>query len=137
MAAPGDRQRATRQAGAAAGGGQAHKIRCLLASGSEIGALALEHSGRWLAGSGRQAICICTVQAPAGRRCRKEMGMQAKIFFITLAVADLGRSVAFYRDGLGWPTEGIAGQEFHDEVTSADATIAIFHPRQRPDAHAV
>ena len=63
--------------------------------------------------------------------------MQAKIFFITLAVADLGRSVAFYRDGLGWPTEGIAGQEFHDEVTSADATIAIFHPRRRPDAHAV
>jgi len=117
MAAPGDRQRATRQAGAAAGGGQAHKIRCLLASGSEIGALALEHSGR--------------PAVPEGD------GRQAKIFFITLAVADLGRSVAFYRDGLGWPTEGIAGQEFHDKVTSADGAIAIFHPRRRPDAHAV
>ena len=52
--------------------------------------------------------------------------MDAKIFFITLAVDDLGRSLAFYRDGLGWPTDGIVGQEFHDEVTGADGTIAIF-----------
>ncbi|HTP14936.1 MAG TPA: VOC family protein [Streptosporangiaceae bacterium] len=52
--------------------------------------------------------------------------MRAKIFFITLAVDDLGRSAAFYRDGLGWPTEGIVGQEFHDEVTGADGTIAFF-----------
>ena len=52
--------------------------------------------------------------------------MDAKIFFITLAVDDLERSLAFYRDGLGWPTEGIVGQEFHDEVTGADGTIAIF-----------
>jgi predicted lactoylglutathione lyase len=52
--------------------------------------------------------------------------MQAKIFFITLAVDDLGRSVAFYRDGLGWQTEGIVGREFHDEVTGADGTIAFF-----------
>jgi hypothetical protein len=52
--------------------------------------------------------------------------MQARIFFITLAVDDLDRSVAFYRDGLGWPTEGIVGREFHDEVTGADGTIAFF-----------
>ena len=52
--------------------------------------------------------------------------MRAKIFFITLAVDDLDRSVAFYRDGLGWTTEGIVGQEFHDQVTGADGTIAIF-----------
>jgi uncharacterized protein len=52
--------------------------------------------------------------------------VQAKIIFITLAVADLDRSVAFYRDGLGWRTEGIVGQEFHDEVTGADGTIAFF-----------
>ena len=52
--------------------------------------------------------------------------MPAKISFITLAVDDLDRSVAFYRDGLGWPTEGIVGQEFHDEVTGADGTIAFF-----------
>jgi uncharacterized protein len=52
--------------------------------------------------------------------------MRAKIFFITLAVDDFGRAVAFYRDGLGWPTEGTVGQEFHDELTGADGTIAIF-----------
>lgn len=51
--------------------------------------------------------------------------MRAKIFFITLAVDDLERSVAFYRDGLGWPTDGIVGREFHDEVTGADGTIAF------------
>jgi uncharacterized protein len=52
--------------------------------------------------------------------------MDAKIFFITLAVDDLERSLAFYRDGLGWPTEGIVGREFHDQVTGADGTIVIF-----------
>ena len=52
--------------------------------------------------------------------------MRAAISFITLAVEDLDRSVAFYRDGLGWPTEGIIGQEFHDEVTGADGTTAFF-----------
>ena len=52
--------------------------------------------------------------------------MRAKVFFITLAVDDLERSVRFYRDGLGWPTEGIGGQQFHDEVTGADGTIAFF-----------
>jgi catechol 2,3-dioxygenase-like lactoylglutathione lyase family enzyme len=29
-----------------------------------------------------------------------------------LGVSDLERSLAFYRDGLGLPTEGIIGQEF-------------------------
>ena len=37
--------------------------------------------------------------------------MQPRITLITLAVADLGKSVAFYRDGLGLRTEGIVGQE--------------------------
>jgi catechol 2,3-dioxygenase-like lactoylglutathione lyase family enzyme len=52
--------------------------------------------------------------------------MRAKIFFITLAVDDLERSMAFYRDGLGWPTEGIVGQQFHDERTGADGSTAFF-----------
>jgi catechol 2,3-dioxygenase-like lactoylglutathione lyase family enzyme len=52
--------------------------------------------------------------------------MNPKIFFITLAVDDLDRSLAFYRDGLGWPTEGIVGREFHDQLTGAEGTIAIF-----------
>ncbi len=51
--------------------------------------------------------------------------MRAQVFFITLAVDDLDRALAFYRDGLGWPTEGVVGTEFHDEVTGADGTIAF------------
>lgn len=52
--------------------------------------------------------------------------MDAKVSYITLAVEDLDRSLAFYRDGLGWPTQGIVAEEFHDELTGAAGTIAIF-----------
>ncbi|HKI85246.1 MAG TPA: VOC family protein [Thermoanaerobaculia bacterium] len=38
--------------------------------------------------------------------------MKARISFITLGVEDLERAVAFYRDGLGLPTNGIVGTEF-------------------------
>jgi catechol 2,3-dioxygenase-like lactoylglutathione lyase family enzyme len=38
--------------------------------------------------------------------------MKARITLLTLGVSDLERSVAFYRDGLGLPTQGIIGQEF-------------------------
>lgn len=38
--------------------------------------------------------------------------MKPRISLITLAVQDLERSVAFYRDGLGLPTAGIMGTEF-------------------------
>ena len=38
--------------------------------------------------------------------------MKPRISVLTLAVADLERSLAFYRDGLGLPTEGIIGREF-------------------------
>lgn len=37
--------------------------------------------------------------------------MKPRITLITLAVQDLDRAVAFYRDGLGWPTEGVIGRE--------------------------
>jgi predicted enzyme related to lactoylglutathione lyase len=37
--------------------------------------------------------------------------MTPRITLITLPVGDLDRAVAFYRDGLGWPTEGIVGRE--------------------------
>lgn len=32
--------------------------------------------------------------------------MEPHISLITLGVSDLARATAFYRDGLGWPTEG-------------------------------
>ena len=37
-----------------------------------------------------------------------------RITLVTLGVDDLERAVAFYRDGLGWPTEGIVGKEFEN-----------------------
>ncbi|MDE1953837.1 MAG: VOC family protein [Betaproteobacteria bacterium] len=38
--------------------------------------------------------------------------MKPRITLITLGVADLERSLRFYRDGLGLPTDGIVGTEF-------------------------
>ena len=38
--------------------------------------------------------------------------MKPHITLLTLGVDDLERAVAFYRDGLGFPTEGIVGTEF-------------------------
>lgn len=38
--------------------------------------------------------------------------MKPGISVFTLGVSDLERSLAFYRDGLGLPTEGIIGTEF-------------------------
>jgi catechol 2,3-dioxygenase-like lactoylglutathione lyase family enzyme len=46
--------------------------------------------------------------------------MEPRITVITLAVDDLERSVAFYRDGLGWPTQGIIGTE------TPDGAVAFF-----------
>ena len=40
--------------------------------------------------------------------------MNPTISFITIAVDDLERSVAFYRDGLGLATKGIVGTEFEN-----------------------
>ena len=40
--------------------------------------------------------------------------MQPRITVITLGVEDLERAVAFYRDGLGLPTQGIVGKEFEN-----------------------
>lgn len=51
--------------------------------------------------------------------------MKAAINFITIAVENLERSLGFYRDGLGWETEGIVGTEFRDEVTGADYSIVM------------
>lgn len=38
--------------------------------------------------------------------------MKARITVLTIGVDDLERSVRFYRDGLGLPTEGIIGTQF-------------------------
>jgi catechol 2,3-dioxygenase-like lactoylglutathione lyase family enzyme len=38
--------------------------------------------------------------------------VKPRISVLTLGVDDLERSLSFYRDGLGLPTQGIVGQEF-------------------------
>lgn len=38
--------------------------------------------------------------------------MQPRITVITVGVDDLGRSLRFYRDGLGFKTDGIVGEKF-------------------------
>jgi catechol 2,3-dioxygenase-like lactoylglutathione lyase family enzyme len=40
--------------------------------------------------------------------------MKSRITVITLGVDDLDRAVAFYRDGLGFTTDGIVGAEFEN-----------------------
>ena len=52
--------------------------------------------------------------------------MRPRISVLTLGVADLARSLAFYRDGLGLPTEGIVGREFeHGAVAFFDLAGGI------------
>jgi uncharacterized protein len=47
--------------------------------------------------------------------------MKPRITLITLGVDDLEKSLAFYRDGLGLPTQGIVGKEFeHGAVAFFD-----------------
>jgi len=47
--------------------------------------------------------------------------MKPRITVITLGVDDLQRSLEFYRDGLGFSTQGIVGSEFeHGEVAFFD-----------------
>ncbi|CAG2147226.1 hypothetical protein LMG31506_03574 [Cupriavidus yeoncheonensis] len=47
--------------------------------------------------------------------------MKPRITLITLGVDDLERSLRFYRDGLGLPTEGIIGEQFeHGAVVFFD-----------------
>src|SRR6478672_9687436 len=52
--------------------------------------------------------------------------MEPQIGVITLAVADLDRSLAFYRDGLGLPSKGIVGTEFAGDEHSPAGAIALF-----------
>jgi catechol 2,3-dioxygenase-like lactoylglutathione lyase family enzyme len=59
--------------------------------------------------------------------------MKPRIKVITLGVDDLDRSLAFYRDGLGLPTDGIIGTEFEDGAVvffnMNDDLILALYPR--------
>ena len=52
--------------------------------------------------------------------------MKPRLDVVTLAVSDLERSLAFYRDGLGLPTKGIVGTEFAATATDAAGAAAFF-----------
>ena len=52
--------------------------------------------------------------------------MKPRVTFITLGVDDLERALRFYRDGLGWNTQGIVGTEFeHGAVAFFDLEPGI------------
>ncbi|MEX0959963.1 MAG: VOC family protein [Burkholderiales bacterium] len=60
--------------------------------------------------------------------------MKPRIKLITLAVGDLERALAFYRDGMGLPTEGIIGTEFEDGAVVFfrlnDGLVLALYPRE-------
>src|ERR1700733_3155644 len=53
--------------------------------------------------------------------------MEPRIHVLTLAVDDLDRALAFYRDGLGFDSAGVVGSEFQDDKTGAAGAIAMFN----------
>jgi catechol 2,3-dioxygenase-like lactoylglutathione lyase family enzyme len=55
--------------------------------------------------------------------------MEPHIDVITLAVEDLERALAFYRDGLGLPSAGITGTSHPGDEQSPAGAIAMFHLR--------
>jgi hypothetical protein len=64
------------------------------------------------------------------RACTSDhCSVSARIHVITLAVADLDRAVAFYRDGIGLGTPRVFGHEFVGDATTPDGTVAMFQLR--------
>ena len=55
--------------------------------------------------------------------------MDARIDVITLAVRDLDRALAFYRDGLGLESRGVIATEFVGNDTTPAGAIALFELR--------
>lgn len=52
--------------------------------------------------------------------------MKPRINVVTLAVDDLDRSIEFYRDGLGFPSEGIVGAEFPGSESEPAGAMGYF-----------
>jgi uncharacterized protein len=52
--------------------------------------------------------------------------MEHRIDVITLAVGDLERALAFYREGLGLESPGLTGTEFAGDDTSPAGAVAMF-----------
>jgi catechol 2,3-dioxygenase-like lactoylglutathione lyase family enzyme len=52
--------------------------------------------------------------------------MEPRIHVLTLAVTDLERALAFYRDGLGLRSPGVVGTEFSGDSTTPAGAVAMF-----------
>lgn len=52
--------------------------------------------------------------------------MKPRLDVITLAVDDLQKSLSFYRDGLGLPTQGIVATEFKGTATEPAGAVVFF-----------
>jgi catechol 2,3-dioxygenase-like lactoylglutathione lyase family enzyme len=57
---------------------------------------------------------------------KEDRTMEPRVNVITLAVEDLERALAFYRDGLGLPTNGLVATDLVDHKTGAAGAIVIF-----------
>ena len=55
--------------------------------------------------------------------------MEARVDVITLAVADLEQSLAFYRDGLGLESSGMIGTEWVSDDVEPAGAVAMFELR--------
>ena len=66
------------------------------------------------------------VTPSADLEAEEETRVKARIHVITLAVDDLDAALVFYRDGLGFPTEGIVGTEFPGDDRNAGGAVAMF-----------
>ena len=53
--------------------------------------------------------------------------MDSRIHVITLAVADLERALAFYREGLGLDSAGVIGADYVGDDENAAGAVAMFH----------
>jgi catechol 2,3-dioxygenase-like lactoylglutathione lyase family enzyme len=53
--------------------------------------------------------------------------VEPRIHVITLAVSDLERALAFYRDGLGLESAGITGTQFAGDAETPAGDVVMFH----------
>jgi len=55
--------------------------------------------------------------------------MEPRLNIITLGVRDLGKAVAFYREGLGWPQSSVSAGDFAIFRLATGTALALY-PRQ-------
>lgn len=60
--------------------------------------------------------------------------MKPSLSIVTLGVADLGRAVSFYRDGLGWSLSGASNENI--AFFKTNGTVLALHPREKLAADA-